>query len=177
MCKLAFKCYTNQNNGLLLYDDPIAVSVSAHWTKRNFFNSAQLWLLCVSVVVMRKDGALTRFIEGWSISGTWADIIWVSVAPTVSYSTSWPSKPRGSCRDLTVFHCSHRHTEFPNPLARNISWLFRERAFPCSYICVDLWGMRNDRAELLGQLFKGKWEFMFFSHLPVLSPTYIQQHK
>lgn len=78
---------------------------------------------------------------------------------------------------LAFPHCSCRHTVFPNPLANNISWLFRETAFPCAYLCVDLWGIRNDRAELLGQLFKGKWEFVFFSHSALLSPTYIQQHK
>lgn len=64
---------------------------------------------------------------------------------------------------LALLHCSHRHTVFSSPLAINISQLFREAALPCAYLSVDLWHIRNDRADLLGQLFKGKREFMFSS--------------
>jgi len=69
-------------------------------------------------------------------------------------------------------HYSHRHTVFLSLLAINISSLFREVSLPCAYLCVDLWLIRNHRADLLGQLFKGKREFMLSPHLPVLCATH-----
>lgn len=44
---------------------------------------------------------------------------------------------------LAFLHYSHRHTVFSSPLVSSISQLFREAAVPCAYLCVDLWGIRN----------------------------------
>lgn len=62
---------------------------------------------------------------------------------------------------LAFLHCSHRHTVFSSPLAINISRLLREEALTCAYLCVDLWRIRNHRADPLRQLFMGKQEFVF----------------
>lgn len=91
------------------------------------------------------------------------DHFWVIVAPTVSYAAPWSSKPRQreGFSLLLFVYCSHRHTVFSSPLAINISRLFEKEVLPGAYLCVDLWGIRNCRADLFGRLFKGKGEFMF----------------
>lgn len=62
---------------------------------------------------------------------------------------------------IQCFYIAPIGTVFSSPLAINISWLFEKKVLPCAYLCVDLWGIRNCRADLFGWLFKGKGEFMF----------------
>lgn len=172
MCKLAFKCYTNQNNGLLLYDDPITVTVSAHWTKKEVFNSAQLWHLCVSVVVMRKDGTFPRLTGG---SGMWGSR---QILPGSVWPPQYHIQPHG----------------FPNPGAAWGIWSFsissllpQAHGFQTLLLDIFLGYLEEEPSPVpVFVWIYGAWGMIGLNFLSscsrasgnsCFSPTYIQQHK
>lgn len=164
MCKLAFKCYAKQNNALLLYDDPIAISES----------KCLVMALVTALVTMcfcggNKEGG--DLLPSSLRTRAYCDLCgyypskWGSHRFIFNLMVFQTQRQHKGFSPLAFLHCSHRHAVFSSSLAINISWLFREDVLPCAYLCVDLWGIKNCSADLLGQLFKGKWEFVLFPPL------------